>query len=88
MSEIKSIFTALFKNGNKKKENHPDYVTKWSKEEGASVVELPSGKYTVAGWIKTSKSGTKYMSLGFSRVEENPTPPPEENFEGAKEIPF
>lgn len=65
---------ALFKNDKKGNENAPDY-------KGDILV---AGKaYSLAAWLKTSKSGTKYMSLQTSepRKKEARSPALEPNFE-------
>jgi uncharacterized protein (DUF736 family) len=47
----------LFKNTNKKTDNHPDYNGK---------IVLSNGKeYYLNAWINESKSGMKYMSLSI-----------------------
>ena len=47
----------LFKNTNKKTDNHPDYNGK---------IVLSNGKeYFLSAWINESKSGQKYMSLSI-----------------------
>jgi hypothetical protein len=47
----------LFKNTNKKTENHPDYNGK---------IVLSNGKeYYLNAWINESKNGQKYMSLSI-----------------------
>jgi uncharacterized protein (DUF736 family) len=48
---------ALFKNDKKATENHPDYT-------GKAIIE--GQLYNLAAWVKTSKTGTKYMSLSFN----------------------
>lgn len=56
----------LFKNTNKKTENHPDYNGK---------ILLSNGKeYYLNAWINESKSGMKYISLsiGNETITEEP----------------
>lgn len=55
--EVKDDTGALFKNDDKKTDNHPDYTGK--------IVQ--NGKERrIAAWIKKSQKGTKYMSLSIS----------------------
>lgn len=75
-----TVYTALFSNRNKKQEKHPDYVMKWSKEEGTSKVEIPeAGSYELAVWIKKDKNGNDYLSVGITHVEPKPQSEPSEN---------
>ena len=87
-----SVYTALFPNRNKKQDKHPDYVMKWSKEEGTSKVELPeAGFFELAVWEKTDKNGNKYLSVAINKVDEQPkTTAPEETAKSpdGDEIPF
>lgn len=56
---------ALFKNDKKTTENHPDY-------KGSLNVD---GKdYWLSSWLKTSKAGTKYMSLSVTPKEPRSEP--------------
>lgn len=48
---------AIFKNDNKKAENHPDYKGK---------VNVNGKEMEVALWMKTSAKGVKFMSASFS----------------------
>jgi uncharacterized protein (DUF736 family) len=48
---------AIFKNDNKKAENHPDYKGK---------VNVNGKDMEVALWLKTSAKGVKFMSASFS----------------------
>jgi uncharacterized protein (DUF736 family) len=48
---------AIFKNDNKKAENHPDYKGK---------VNVNGKEMEVALWLKTSAKGVKFMSASFS----------------------
>ena len=54
-----TINIALFKNEKKEKESQPDY-TGYNNETGDSV----------AGWIKTAKNGSIYISLSFETKQE------------------
>lgn len=48
---------AIFKNENKKAENHPDYKGK---------VNVNGREMEVALWLKTSAKGLKFFSVSFS----------------------
>ena len=48
---------AIFKNDNKKADNHPDYKGK---------VNVNGKEMEVALWLKTSAKGVKFMSASFS----------------------
>lgn len=63
MSEFqqKDMSGALFKNAKKEKENQPDYT-------GECVID--GVKHRISAWLKTSKGGSKYMSLAFSLAQE------------------
>ena len=59
---------ALFKNDKKTSDNHPDY-------KGQANVN--GSDCWVSAWIKTDKTGKKYMSLSFQAKEakqESPKP--------------
>jgi uncharacterized protein (DUF736 family) len=55
--ETKNNTGAIFKNDNKKSENHPDYKGK---------VNVNGKEMEVALWLKTSAKGIKYFSCSFS----------------------
>ena len=56
---------SLFRNEKKTQDNHPDYT-------GNALVDgVPK---RLAAWIKTAKSGMKYMSLSIKDNEERPKP--------------
>lgn len=74
---------ALFKN-NKKEEgsNQPDYN---------GECEIDGIKRRISAWLKTSKSGTKYMSLAFSLADSAHKPKarePGQDDEESASIPF
>ena len=48
---------AIFKNDNKKADNHPDYKGK---------VNVNGKEMEIALWMKTSAKGVKFMSVSFS----------------------
>ena len=48
---------AIFKNVNKKADNHPDYVGK---------VNVNNKDMEIALWVRTSLKGLKYMSVCFT----------------------
>jgi len=55
--ENKTNTGAIFKNDNKKAENHPDYRGK---------VNVNGKEMEVALWVKTSSAGNSYFSASFS----------------------
>jgi uncharacterized protein (DUF736 family) len=55
--ETRNNTGAIFKNDNKKAENHPDYKGK---------VNVNGKDMEVALWLKTSSKGVKFMSASFS----------------------
>jgi len=55
--ETKMNTGAIFKNENKKAENHPDYKGK---------VNVNGKEMEVALWLKTSAKGLKFFSVSFS----------------------
>jgi len=55
--ETKLNTGAIFKNENKKAENHPDYKGK---------VNVNGKEMEVALWLKTSAKGLKFFSVSFS----------------------
>ena len=57
----------LFKNDNKKTENHPDYTGK--------VVLSNNAEHYLSAWLKTSKSGNKYMSISIGNPTEKKAEP-------------
>jgi uncharacterized protein (DUF736 family) len=57
--ETKNNSGAIFKNDNKKSENHPDYKGK---------VNVNGKDMEVALWLKESAKGTKYFSASFSEL--------------------
>lgn len=56
---------ALFKNDKKASDNHPDYK---------GSINVDGVEYWLSSWIKTSKTGTKFMSLSVSAKEQAPAP--------------
>lgn len=81
--EQKNMSGALFKNKNKRADNHPDYT-------GNCTVE--GKKLNIAAWLKTSGKGEKYMSISFSEPQTNGggsnTTQSRPNIEDSDDIPF
>jgi len=56
----------LFKNRNKKTENHPDYTGTWYAEGENGEVD----EYWLSAWINTPKSGgDKFMKLALGELK-------------------
>ena len=55
--ETRNNTGAIFKNDNKKADNHPDYKGK---------VNVNGKEMEIALWMKTSAKGVKFMSASFS----------------------
>lgn len=75
----------LFKNKNKKTDNHPDYT--------GSMVEPDGTEVWLSAWINKSKSGTTYMSLktGGAKEQQSSGSAPTNNFadfDKDEDIPF
>ena len=62
--ETNDLSGSLFKNERKATDRHPDY-------NGSCKIE--GKEYWIAGWIKTSKAGRKFMSLAFTVKDEQPS---------------
>ncbi len=58
--ELKDNSGALFKNDQKKTDNHPDYTGK---------VKVNGREMRIAAWLKASKGGKGFMSLSFSEPQ-------------------
>jgi uncharacterized protein (DUF736 family) len=56
----REMLGALFKNKDKRQDNHPDY-------RGDVMIEGQT--YEVAGWIKTSEKAGTYMSLSLKPAQ-------------------
>lgn len=68
MSEYSNVNTgALFKNDRKQSERHPDY---------RGSINVGGQEFWISSWLKTSKSGTKFMSLSVSPKEDQPVAAP------------
>lgn len=52
---------ALFRQEDKKSDKHPDYTGK---------LDVEGADFRLAGWVKTSKSGKKFLSLKVSEPRE------------------
>ncbi len=63
--ETRNNTGAIFKNDNKKAENHPDYKGK---------VNVNGKDMEVALWMKTSAKGVKFFSVSFSEPFVNGEP--------------
>ena len=59
----------LFKNNNKKTDNHPDYTGK--------IVLANNKEYYLNAWINKSKAGTSYLNItiGNETTKEQPVQP-------------
>jgi len=52
---------ALFRNEQRKTEKHPDYT---------GTIDIEGVEYRLAGWVRESKQGRKFLSLAATRVED------------------
>jgi len=58
---------ALFKNDKKATDNHPDY---------RGNINVGGQEFWISAWLKTAKSGVKFMSLSVNAKEEQPAAAP------------
>jgi uncharacterized protein (DUF736 family) len=63
--ETRNNTGAIFKNDNKKADNHPDYKGK---------VNVNGKEMEIALWVKESSKGLKYFSCSFNEPYVNETP--------------
>ena len=56
---------SLFKNDRKTEDKHPEY-------KGSA--QIKGEEFWVSAWVKTSRDGTKYMSLAFTPKEAKNVP--------------
>lgn len=71
---------ALFKNTDKKADNHPDYK---------GSINVGGVDYWLSAWLKESKDGKKYMSLSCQPKDEKPAKPAKRGFnDEADDVPF
>ena len=71
----------LFKNNNKKNDNHPDYTGK--------IVLSNKKEYYLSAWVNTSKSGSKYMSLTIgNETEQKEVAPAPKKVANDDDLPF
>ena len=54
---------ALFKNDKKATDNHPDY---------RGSINVGGQEFWISSWLKTAKSGQKFMSLSVTPKEDQP----------------
>lgn len=76
--EPKDGHGALFKNDRKEKPSHPDY---------RGDLRVEGIDFKLAGWVKETAAGKKYLSLSAMPKEET-RPAPEQATELNDEIPF
>ena len=72
---------ALFKNGRKETDRHPDY---------RGDANINGKDVWVAAWIKESKNGKKFMSLSFTEKDEQKQKPvlDNDNINVLEDVPF
>jgi uncharacterized protein (DUF736 family) len=65
---------ALFKNERRKTDKHPDYT---------GEIDVEGVAYRLAGWVRESKKGRKFLSLAITPLDDQPRRAEQED-----EIPF
>ena len=54
---------ALFKNERRKTDKHPDYT---------GEIDVQGVAYRLAGWVRESKQGKKFLSLAITPLDDQP----------------
>jgi uncharacterized protein (DUF736 family) len=54
---------ALFKNERRKTDKHPDYF---------GTIDVEGTEYRLAGWVRESKRGKKFLSLAITPLDDQP----------------
>lgn len=70
---------ALFKNEDKETEKHPDYK---------GSVNVDGTEYWLSAWLKTSKKGTKFMSLAVKPKDDKAPAKSRQTDDDPDSIPF
>ena len=70
---------ALFKNKEKKSDNHPDY---------RGTINVAEDEYWLSAWLKKSKAGETYMSLAVQPKAASKSVETQEQPEFNDDIPF
>jgi hypothetical protein len=65
MTETRDMSGALFKNERKEKDQHPDY---------RGDITIDGVKYSLAGWVRETRDGKKYLSLSVKPIEDRNEP--------------
>jgi uncharacterized protein (DUF736 family) len=68
---------ALFKNERRKTDKHPEYT---------GEIDVEGVAYRVAGWVRESKQGRKFLSLAITPLDDQPRRAEQKQEED--EIPF
>lgn len=68
---------ALFKNDDKQSDKHADY---------RGSLNVGGVEFWLDAWLKTSKKGTKFMSLSVKPKQAKPSPPPRHEVPPAEEF--
>ena len=70
---------SLFKNDKKETETHPDYK---------GQINVNGDEFWINAWLKTSKQGTKFMSLSVSPKDRQSNEPTRRNVQEDQDVPF
>lgn len=79
MSYDNNMSGALFRNGKKENDKHPDY---------RGSCEINNEEYWMSAWLKKDKNGNTYMSLSFQSKEPPKQVSAPADFDDNEDIPF